>query len=211
MKMLLHTSGYVFSVDLFSHAIPQWTIHLKHLDGTPCQCIEIGSHEGRSAMWIADNLLSHPDSRLYCIDSWVATWSEDLPAAPVSPPGHITELSAAEVRFDANVMACHRGKQINKIKSSSAMGLLSLNYRKQVESSDFIYIDGWHEAKNVMEDFVLAWPLLKPSGILIFDDYPWTHPCRYRCPGPAINSILDLWAMEMDVLHKDHQVIIKKK
>jgi len=38
------------------------------------------------------------------------------------------------------------------------------------EHFDFIYIDGAHEAKFVIQDAVLALPLLKPGGYILFDD-----------------------------------------
>ena len=39
---------------------------------------------------------------------------------------------------------------------------------------DFIYIDGSHYSKDVLEDAVLSWRLLKPGGVIIFDDFNWT-------------------------------------
>ena len=39
---------------------------------------------------------------------------------------------------------------------------------------DIIYIDGSHEARDVLEDAVLAYRLLKIGGLLIFDDC--VHP-----------------------------------
>ncbi len=32
--------------------------------------VEIGSFEGRSTLWILENLLRHPDSRMHCIDTF---------------------------------------------------------------------------------------------------------------------------------------------
>ena len=37
--------------------------------------------------------------------------------------------------------------------------------------ADLIYIDGSHLAKDVLSDAILSWKLLKPSGVMIFDDY----------------------------------------
>ena len=38
---------------------------------------------------------------------------------------------------------------------------------------DFIYIDGSHIAKDVLTDACMAWPLLMPKGLMVFDDYMW--------------------------------------
>jgi hypothetical protein len=39
---------------------------------------------------------------------------------------------------------------------------------------DFVYIDGSHYSKDVLEDAILSWRLVKPGGIIIFDDFTWT-------------------------------------
>lgn len=36
-----------------------------------------------------------------------------------------------------------------------------------------MYIDGSHAAKDVIADAVLAWALLRPGGVLIFDGERW--------------------------------------
>ena len=40
-----------------------------------------------------------------------------------------------------------------------------------INNFDLIYIDASHYAPDVLSDAVLAFKLLKPGGILIFDDY----------------------------------------
>lgn len=42
---------------------------------------------------------------------------------------------------------------------------------------DLVYIDGSHMRVDVLVDAVLAWPLLQPGGLMVFDDYEWD---RYR-------------------------------
>ena len=57
----------VFWFDGHRHNWERWTAHLK---GRPIRALEIGSFEGRSARWIVDTLLTHPESRLDCVDTW---------------------------------------------------------------------------------------------------------------------------------------------
>ena len=38
---------------------------------------------------------------------------------------------------------------------------------------DLIYIDGSHESADVLSDSLFSYNLLKPGGVLIFDDYEW--------------------------------------
>lgn len=44
---------------------------------------------------------------------------------------------------------------------------------------DVIYIDGAHDARTVIEDAVIAWPLLNPDGIRF--TYFLFVVCRFRC------------------------------
>jgi predicted O-methyltransferase YrrM len=76
-------------------------------------------------------------------------------------------------------------------------------------SFDVVYIDGDHEAKSVIEDFVLAWPLVAVGGIIIFDDYKWKMS-GIMPPQPAIDALLHIYGSRIEVLHKDRQVIVKK-
>jgi hypothetical protein len=53
-------------------------------------------------------------------------------------------------------------------------------------------IDGCHWTANVLEDAVLAFPLLKPAGIMAFDDYLWDDPeCNQEGrPKEAVDAFL---------------------
>ena len=58
---------------------------------------------------------------------------------------------------------------------------------------------------------MLAWRLLKPGGILIFDDYLW-EPNRppARRPQLAIDIFRETMVDALEVLHEDYQVIVRK-
>src|SRR5688572_18439210 len=55
-------------VDWFSQHIPVWEAHLAPLREREAHALEIGSYEGRSATWLAWNVLRHYSSSLTCID-----------------------------------------------------------------------------------------------------------------------------------------------
>ena len=183
--------------DWFSDRIPAFERRLSHFKGRPVQCIEIGVAEGRCTKWLVENILTHSDARIRCVDPW--------------------ELKPfAEPSFDEKI---GRHRQVIKVKrrSSAALKLLPL------ASFDFIYIDGNHEARYVLEDAVLSFPLLKPGGILAFDDY--THERLYQDqtpdpivptddllpPRPAIDAFLQMWEHCLDLLAVDCQVWVAKK
>src|SRR5688572_17900896 len=96
--------AYDFTSDWFSHCIPLWEELLGRLAGKPeLALLEIGSHEGRSGMWLHDHVLTQPSASIVCLDLWLEP--------------------AAERRFDANVVASGRSNQVRKIKSPSHRAL----------------------------------------------------------------------------------------
>ena len=76
---------------------------------------------------------------------------------------------------------------------------------------DFIYIDANRHSKNVLEDAVLSYPLLKPEAMMIFDDYTNNKEHDINCPKPGIDSFLNMYIQELKVLHTRWQVIVVKR
>jgi predicted O-methyltransferase YrrM len=76
---------------------------------------------------------------------------------------------------------------------------------------DIVFVDGSHEASDVLQDIVLSWRLLKPRGIIIMDDYEWglDRPLIER-PKPAIDAFLKCYEGQYEVLQKEYQVIVRK-
>ena len=177
-----------FTSDWFSHVIPIWKKHLaKFVDKPNLKFLEIGTYEGKSAIWLLENVLTHPTSNLTCIDPW--------------------HLEIIFTRFSNNVKKYLEKTNIVRDYSSNV-----LRKYEPVPTFDFIYIDGCHLASCAIEDMILSFPLLKPGGVFIFDDYKW-KPDRAEDETPklAADSFMKIYAKKIDVLHKDYQVIIKKK
>jgi hypothetical protein len=64
----------------------------------------------------------------------------------------------------------------------------------------------------VLEDGILAFRLLRPGGIMIFDDYEWKpYPDPWMMPGMAIDSFLHVYERQYELLGKAYQVAIKKR
>jgi len=181
-------SPYEFTSDWFSWRASSWEKHFIHLAGCPIQCLEIGSFEGRSAIWVVENLLSHPASRLTCIDIFYNAILED--------------------RFERNIYATGRGERVVKLKGPSWRHLRPL----PLDTFDLIYIDGSHHGRDVIEDAILCFRLLKSGGFLIFDDYRWAaNPTFSVYPKDAIDAFLHLFQDQIDILHLDWLVILQKR
>lgn len=174
-----------FTADWFSSHIPNWERLLRPLAGQPIQALEIGSYEGRSAVWLLQEILTHPESRLTCVDIW--------------------DQEAVQSRFRANVQETGRGQQVIECQGDSVRAL-----RPLTGPFDFIYIDGSHEARDVLTDIAYAWPMLREGGLLALDDYKWVGDVEFP-PQSAIDPFLQLWMTQIKVLHKGRQVIVRRR
>jgi predicted O-methyltransferase YrrM len=222
-------TDYKFTQDWFSHNIPVWE-QLKGLlpQGQKRSFLEIGSFEGRSAVWIIENMMN-PGDWIDCVDTWEG--SEEHKNG---------ELNGAEDRFDHNIIAAlncqsaqHRSREGSwghtrfaspgpeaennrayKYKSTATefLGRKLAHWIDGKNLYDFIYIDGSHTAKDVLTDACMAWPLLKPGGLLVFDDYLWgeSRDILHR-PRLAVDFFVNIFAESLDIVHIGHQFVVRKK
>lgn len=146
-----------FTVNWTSHGDPVWRTVLAPFVGKPIWMLEVGSFEGRSAVWFLDNVLTHPDARLACFDTWEG--SDEHVAV---------DMVAVEARFDRNV-ASYQTK-MTKVNGPSVLGLATW----EGPPASAIYIDGSHQTMDVLADASVAWHRLAPGGVMIFDDYTWS-------------------------------------
>lgn len=190
---------YQFTQDWFHWAPPVWE-QLKERLPTRKKFLEIGSYEGRSMVWIAENMADLEACEIYCIDTW--SGGEE----------HIKDdMQGVEDRFDHNrreVLDANANLSIFKRKGLSTTHLAAL----AGEQFDFIYIDGSHIARDVLTDACMAWPLVKPGGVMVFDDYVWGDPrdLLHR-PKLAVDAFLNIFAEQLELVHIGYQVAIIKK
>jgi predicted O-methyltransferase YrrM/Tfp pilus assembly protein PilF len=198
----IKSKNYHFIYDLFTDNIPILEKYLSGFLNTEIQALEIGSFTGESACWLLENVLTHQLAKLTCID-------------PFS--------SAYEKFFDYNIKCSQSAEKVQKIKGISQEVLRKL----PIESYDIIYVDGSHLASDVLEDAVLSWRLLKPGGLIVFDDYylVYLDASSYSYeeavmhgflsnpnsnPKVGIDAFLVAFEDKIKILHKGNQVIIEK-
>lgn len=175
----------IITHDWFSNNIHLWKRNLKHFIGKPIKALEIGSYEGLSASWLLDNILTHRDARMVCIDNF----SE----------GTFTTFSKNMSKYKS---------KIKVMKGDSSVMLKSPKILK--DKFDIIYIDADHHSRHVIEDAILSFSLLNTNGIMIFDDNTDSKEHDNTCPKPAISAFIQLYADELKVIHNGWQVIIRK-
>jgi predicted O-methyltransferase YrrM len=184
---------YVFTSDWFAGNEKLWDQVLSAYKNQPVQFLEIGSYEGRSATWLLDNILTHPDAKLFCCDSFLGSIE------------HCNNLIYE--RFVSNT-ARHKEKVvICRGHSHEVLKTTLLKTRR----FHMIYIDGDHFPYSVLEDAVLSFRLLYPGGLMIFDDYKWKGYSADHSPQKGIDAFVDAYGNLLDVVHRGTQVIIRRK
>ncbi len=195
---------FTFLEDWFRRHIPTWDRLFGHLKGKPLRVLEIGVWEGCSTTWILEELLTHPKSRLIAVDTFKGS-----PFTRVTSP-YKEILPKLEKRFRANIKKTGQKGKVKVVRSTS-LHLLSALHRKQTDPFDLIYIDGSHASLDVLSDASLAWPLLAPGGVIVFDDYGIEADSKEHDPKMAVDSFLQCVGSQAEVLHTGWQIAIKKK
>ncbi|GBC00218.1 hypothetical protein RclHR1_03790011 [Rhizophagus clarus] len=191
---------YKFTRNWFEKHIPDWEKTLSGLRNKKINVLDIGVFEGRATVWILDELFQHPDSQLIAIDPFENTF-EGIFATNENKETYYRNLRES-------------GKE-NQVKTVGDMNyfdaLTKLNHEKK-EKFDFIHVDGSHSACHVLSNAVLSWNLLKEGGIMILDDYEWDlFEEEYNNPRIAINSFLQSYQSQIEIIYKHFQVAIKKE
>lgn len=173
-----------FSDDWVTSHGRRWWELIGHLAGKPgLQFLEVGSHEGRSACWWLDNILTDPTARLTCVDPWAYE-------------------PQREQLFDANIG--RRRDQVRKCRCELRQVWLS------DDTLDFAYIDGSHEAADVLLDALMTLPAMRLGGLILFDDYRWSGN-RYHLPKAGIDAFLSLCDWRVEVVERSWQLGVRVK
>jgi len=189
-------SGYEFSIDWFAGNIPVWDQLIPKF--APARFLEIGSYEGRSACHTIETYTAQRAIELHCVDTWEGGVEHDK-----------STMSDVERRFDKNVaLAQTKAKNpamIVKHKKLSHLALADLIASRQLGKFDVIYIDGSHQAPDVLTDCVLSYQLLRNGGLMMFDDYLWSmedmgKQDSFNMPKPAIDAFLNIFQRKMFIV-----------
>ena len=224
-------SEYQFTKDWFNWAPAVWQqlIPMLPSEAGDRAFLEIGSFEGRSAVWLIENIMVSGDW-IDCVDTWEGGeehGDEDMPAVEARFDHNIakalggcdTKERPRHTRYASLADTEDERKRVYKYKTTSTdMLAQKLSFQlhgfkpEAIPIYDFVYIDGSHIAKDVLTDACMAWPLLKPNGIMVFDDYMWGNPrdILHR-PKPAIDAFANIFAEHIDIVHVGYQFVCRRK
>lgn len=209
--MDLLQSEYEFTNTWFLTAKEIWSQFLPVIK--PQKALEIGSYEGAASCYLVETISNNGGGELFCVDSWEGGIEHQ--------PGGAAEanMNKVEKRFEENIRkAILRAKNVklDKIKARSDIALSALIAEGKSGYFDFIYVDGSHEAPDVILDAVLSFKLLRVGGIIAFDDYLWSEPLPsgidpIRCPKSAIDAFTNIFCRKITVLSAPlYQLYVQK-
>jgi predicted O-methyltransferase YrrM len=191
-------AGKTFSTNWAGGHFFEWAERLHPLRQKALRILEIGSWEGRSALFFLNYL---PRSRIVCIDTFGGNVEHHLDP-------YFAELAPkSEGQFDRNLAGLM--ERVEKIKGSSTKVLPKLGVARR--QFDLAYIDGSHLAADVYSDATLTWPMMQPGGIVIFDDYEWNMQAEeWERPKLGIDAFLATLGGHCEVLDRGYQLVIGK-
>jgi hypothetical protein len=123
---------------------------------SPVRILEIGSYEGASTCYLIEKLATLKEIELHCVDTW---------EGGVEHKNDQVNMSDVEKRFHHNTKIAigKSSKHVSLVvhKGLSELALSRLIAQGKQGYFDFIYIDGSHQAPDVLCDAVLSFRLLK--------------------------------------------------
>lgn len=189
---------YEFTTDWLRFSIGNW----QKIFAQPgiSKILEIGSYEGRSTCWMIETLSPRNEVEVSCVDSWSGGEEHQKGGA------YEASMPDVERRFNSNIAiasakAAHK-VTVKKYKNLSNIGLADVIAEHREPYFDLVYVDGSHQAPDVLTDSVMAFQVLKVGGVMMFDDYVWrSDPHILHQPKIAIDSFLNVFQEKMQILH----------
>ena len=184
-----------FTQDWFSRSIPSWQFLLSRIiqKNPHLRVLEVGVFEGKSTCWLLENFCKTPESVIVAIDSF---------QGGIEHKG--MELGSLRTRFESNIATVGSATKV-QIREGYSLPQLAQLVAEGVEPFDFISIDASHQAPDVLGDAILGFQLLKPGGVMAFDDYLWS-PMRPGTENPlllpkaAIDAFTTLYSQKLRIL-----------
>jgi predicted O-methyltransferase YrrM len=131
----------------------------------PLRILEIGVWEGRTAVWMLENL--KPEEYVG-IDPWRRSWL-DQKKFPDTPEGE-SKVRAIEALARKNLAPFANATLIKGASQVVLTGASDFTVRYLPKSIGLSYIDGFHNYDAAMADSINVWPLMQSGGVVVWDD-----------------------------------------
>ena len=155
--------------------------------------LEIGSFEGLSSVFFADNFLDAKNSSLTCVDPFLNITNND----------HSNFLQNNEEKnFDYNISKCKNSDKVIVYKITS-----DKFFETNKKTYNFIYIDGCHMPDYIKRDMENSFNVLEKNGIMWMDDYRGGDGIQIK---NTMDDFLKKYIGKYDLIHTGYQLAIKK-
>ena len=156
---------YEFTTDWFT---PYWESWLPFTaDRKISKILEIGSFEGRSTCAMIEHFGRNGPLHVACVDDWRGNAEHRQ-----------FDMSVVEQRFNRNIgrAVADLSNRVDVYKHKGrSVEVLSGLIKEHQNSFDLVFVDGSHQACDVLTDLVLSYYLCAVGGQIICDDYLWNN------------------------------------
>lgn len=172
--------------------------HLNLFKDKEINCLQIGTYTGDATMWLFNNILTNTQSTITDVDTWGGSDEEVHKKM---------DWNEVEELYDSRTEQFREDGRLVKVKNTSDNFFL-----ENPRVFDFIYVDGDHTAMATLKDGLNAFKVLKPGGILAFDDYTWSSGTGdiMKDPKPGIDAFLLFHKKNISVIEINWQVWVMK-
>jgi predicted O-methyltransferase YrrM len=153
----------------------------------------VGVFEGRSTCWLLENFCKTPESTIVALDTFQGGIEHKN-----------MELGGLKKQFEENIATVGSPAKV-EVRQGLSLDQLCRLVAENTPQFDFISVDASHQAADVLGDAVLAFQLLKPGGVIAFDDYIWS-PMRPGTENPlllpkvAIDAFTTIYSQKLRIL-----------
>jgi hypothetical protein len=150
-------------------------------------------HNYRTNFTLAENFCKSPESTIVALDTFQGGIEHKN-----------MELGGLQKQFEENVATVGSPAKVD-VRVGFSLDQLCRLVAEDTPQFDFISVDASHQAADVLADAVLAFQLLKPGGVIAFDDYIWS-PMRPGTENPlllpkvAIDAFTTIYSQKLRIL-----------
>eukprot|EP00798_Chlamydomonas_sp_ICE-L_P010916 gene10916-17035_t len=164
----------------------------------------VGAYEGRVLQWLLQNVLTGPKDSATVLDPFdYKPCVYELGRAVWNPPEDVRGTLQ-------RVVAAHNGKTTVLPPETSLASLASAAAGGEKVSFNIVYVDA-RDSVHALKSGVHAMRLLRPSGILVFQNYVHNQEHDTNPPRVGIDAFLATYVRYVRVLRNAFHTFVQKR